>query len=96
MAQRWLGQYLDDKQREVAQKAANNGKQHLSMQEVAPFKSHDDVYEYLHLDTKDIYFLWVPILCNLMPEYLCMHERAKDKSFHWLDRLEEQSYTIIA
>jgi hypothetical protein len=96
MAQRLLEQYPDDKRREVAQKAANNRKQHLSMLEVAPFQSNDDVYEYLHLDTKDIFFLWAPILCNVTPEYLGMHDRAMDRGFHWLDRLEEQSYTIIA
>ena len=96
MAQRLLEQYPDDKRREVAQKAVNNRKQHLSMHEVAPFQSNDDVYEYLHLDTKDIFFLWAPILRDVTPEYLGMHDRAMDGGFHWLDRLEEQSYTIIA
>jgi hypothetical protein len=89
MAQRLLEQYPDDKRREVAQKAANNRKQHLSMHEVAPFQSNDDVYEYLHLDTKDIFFLWAPILHDLTPEYLGMHDRAMDGGFHWLDWLEE-------
>ena len=56
MAQRLFEQYLDDKRREVAQKAANNQKQHLSMHEVVPFQSNDDVYEYLHFDRKDIFF----------------------------------------
>jgi len=96
MAQRLLKQYPDDKRREVAQKAANNRKQLLSMYEVAPFQNNDDVYEYLHLDTKDIFFLWAPILRDVTPEYLGMHDRAMDGGFHWLDRLEEQLYTIIA
>jgi hypothetical protein len=96
IARRLLEQYPDDKRREVAQKATNNRKQHLSMHEVAPFQSNDDVYEYLHLDTKDIFFLWAPILRDVTPEYLGMHDRAIDGGFHWLDRLEEHSYTIIA
>ena len=96
MAQRLLKQYPDDKRREVAQKAANNRKLHLSMHEVAPFQSNDDVYEYLHLDTKNIFFLWSLILHDVTPEYLGMHDRATNGGFHWLDRLEEQSYTIIA
>jgi len=96
MAQRLLEQYPDDKRREVAQKAANNRMQHLSMHEVASFQSNDDVYEYFHLDTKDIFFVWAPIVRDVMPEYLGMHDRPMDRGFHWLDRLEEQSYTIIA
>jgi len=59
------------------------------MHEVAPFQSNDNVYEYLHLDTKDIFFFWTPILHNVMPEYLGMHDRAMDGGFHWLDCLEE-------
>jgi len=66
------------------------------MQEVAPFQSNDDVYEYLHLDTKDIFFLWAPILHDVTPEYLGSHDRAMDGGFHCLDRLDEQSYTTIA
>ncbi|KAF8241458.1 hypothetical protein K440DRAFT_642604 [Wilcoxina mikolae CBS 423.85] len=82
MAQRLLEQYPDDKRREVAQKAANNRKQYLSMHEVAPFQGNDDVYEFLHLDTKDIFFLWAPIQRDVTPEYLSMHDRATDGGFH--------------
>jgi len=66
------------------------------MHEVVPFQSNDDVYEYLHVDTKNIFFVWAPILHDVTPEYLDMHDRAMDGGFHWLDCLEEQSYTIIA
>ena len=96
MAQRLLEQYPDNKRIEVAQKVANNRTQHLSMHEVAPVQSNDDVYQYLHLDTKDIFFLWAAILRDVTPEYHGMHDRATDGGFLWLDRLEEQSYTIIA
>jgi len=65
------------------------------MDEVVPFQSNEDVYKYLHLDTKDIFILWAPILRDIMPEYFDMHDRATDGGFHWLERLEEQSYTII-
>jgi len=81
MAQRLLEQYPDDMQREFAQKAANNRKQHLSMHKVVPFQSNDDVYKYLHLDWKDIFFLWAPILRDVTPEYLGMHDRATDMVF---------------
>jgi len=96
MAQRLLEQYPDNKRREVAQDAANNRKQHRSMHEEAPFQSNYNVFTYLHLDTKDIFILWAPILRDVTPEYLGMHDRATDGGFHWIDRLEEQLYTIIA
>jgi len=66
------------------------------MHEVAPFQSNDDVYKYLHLDTKNIFYFWTLKLCDVTPEYLGMHDMATDGGFHWLAHLEEQSYTIIA
>jgi len=63
------------------------------MPEVAPFQSNDDVYEYLHLDTKDIFFLWAPILRNVTPEYLGMHDRAMDGRFDSLDSVRTRTPT---
>ncbi|KAF8243567.1 hypothetical protein K440DRAFT_637230 [Wilcoxina mikolae CBS 423.85] len=96
MAEELLKRYPDDLRDEISQKAANNRKQHLSMHEIAPFQSSDDVYEYLRLETKDIFFLWAPILHDVSPEYLSMRDRSLNGGFHWLDKLEEQSYMIIA
>ncbi|KAF8242254.1 hypothetical protein K440DRAFT_639320 [Wilcoxina mikolae CBS 423.85] len=96
MAEELLKRYPDDLRDEISQKAANNRKQHLSMYEIAPFQSSDDVYEYLRLETKDIFFLWAPILRDVSPEYLSMPDRSLNGGFHWLDKLKEQSYMIIA
>ncbi|KAF8250805.1 hypothetical protein K440DRAFT_638662 [Wilcoxina mikolae CBS 423.85] len=96
MAEELLKRYPDDLRDEISQKAVNNRKQHLSMHEIAPFQSSDDVYEYLRLETKNIFFLWAPILRDMSPEYLSMRDRSLNGGFHWLDKLEEQSYMIIA
>ncbi|KAF8251453.1 hypothetical protein K440DRAFT_637977 [Wilcoxina mikolae CBS 423.85] len=95
MAEELVNCYPDDLRDEIFQKAANNRKQHLSMHEIVPFQSSDNVYEYLQLETKDIFFLWVPILRDVSPEYLSMCDRSLNGVFHWLDKLEEQSYMII-
>ncbi|KAF8244901.1 hypothetical protein K440DRAFT_646673 [Wilcoxina mikolae CBS 423.85] len=95
MAKELLKYYPDDLRDEITQKAGNNRKQHHSMHEIASFQSSDDVYEYLRLETKDIFFLWAPILRDVSPEYLSMRDRFLNRGFHWLDKLEEQSYMII-
>ncbi|KAF8244697.1 hypothetical protein K440DRAFT_635915 [Wilcoxina mikolae CBS 423.85] len=58
---------------------------------------HDEVLTSpTDLETKDIFFLWAPILRDVSPEYLSMRDRSLNRGIQWLDKLEEQFYMIIA